>query len=197
MIGARGHHHVVGLEPAVAARHHEPVPGSGEPVHCDVREHGQLESGRVSHQIVGHLILRREGRGRRGERHARQPIEAGRGEHAERVPAPPPGAADPLVRIKDQKGPTLPHQVVAHGQTGLAATDDDGLDSIGGFGHSPWASGVAIHRKVRAAETSPHRANYPKRRRIAEWVVSPSEVREAGARTRRRWPQRATTHLAW
>jgi hypothetical protein len=50
-------HHVVGLEPMVAGRHHETVTQLGEPVHPDAVSNGKVEPGRVGQQVFGHGSL--------------------------------------------------------------------------------------------------------------------------------------------
>src|SRR5688500_17009280 len=51
-------------------------------------------------------------------------------ERPQRVPALAPGITDALLRVQDDEGETPPHQVVACGQPGLAATNNDGLDTF-------------------------------------------------------------------
>jgi len=43
LVGARRHHHLLGLESAVAGRRDEPVPLLGEPVHSDTGSNRQIE----------------------------------------------------------------------------------------------------------------------------------------------------------
>jgi hypothetical protein len=45
-------------------------------------------------------------------------------EEAQRVPAFAPGVADALVLVEDDEGQAQPLEMIAHGQTRLAAADD-------------------------------------------------------------------------
>ena len=135
--GRHGDHHVVGRPAPVAGGDHEPAVVPPEPVHADAGPDRELEPGRVGLQVVGHLVLGGERVGRRGEREPGQRVVPGRGEQPQRVPAPAPGVADPLVGVQDQERPSPPGQVVADRQAGLAATDDHGLDVLWlTFGHA-------------------------------------------------------------
>jgi hypothetical protein len=71
LVGRHGHDHVVGLEPPVARRDHEPVPGFREPVDPDAIANRQLEAGRVGLEVVGHLVLGWKGVGHSWEGHPR------------------------------------------------------------------------------------------------------------------------------
>ena len=74
-----------------------------DPVHRDAGPDRQREPPGVGLEVVGHLVLGRERVARGRERHAVEPVEAGRREQAERVPALPPGVADPLVGLEDHE----------------------------------------------------------------------------------------------
>ena len=130
LVAGHRHHHVLGLEPPLAGRHHEPLPSLREAVHLDARTHRQLEARRVGLQVVGHLVLGGEGVRRGGEGHPRQAVEAGRGEQAQRVPALAPGVPDARVGVQDHEGEAPPRQVVPDREARLAAPDDDRLDPL-------------------------------------------------------------------
>jgi len=143
LMGGHGHHHVVGLEPPLAGRHHERflVRGAlGQPVHLDPGSHRQVEPRRVALEVVGHLVLGRERVGRAGEGHSVQTVVAGGGEQAKRVPTVPPGVADPLVGVQDHEGQPTPGQVIPDRESRLAAADDHRLETLG--------AAAVVHRFV-------------------------------------------------
>src|SRR5829696_9179843 len=53
-----------------------------------------------------------------------------RGEQPERVPAVPPGLANPASGVEDHEVAVLSCQVVTHCETGLAAADHDGVEML-------------------------------------------------------------------
>jgi hypothetical protein len=63
------------------------------------------------------------------KRHTGEPVEPRRSKEPERVPPHPPGVADPLVGVEDDKAETSPGEVVTDRQAGLSATDDNGVDA--------------------------------------------------------------------
>src|SRR5919107_352150 len=130
LIGARRDDHAFRFETAVAGCNYEPIPLPGESVHLDAGTNGELESGGVGLEIVGHLVLRGEREGGGGEAPALQSVIAGRGEQAERVPAIAPGVTDPLVGVEDHEGQAPLCQVVSSGETCLTTTDDHRIETL-------------------------------------------------------------------
>jgi hypothetical protein len=53
-----------------------------------------------------------------------------RGEQPERVPAVPPGVADPVAGVEDHEVAVMLCQEVAHGEAGLPAADHDGVEVV-------------------------------------------------------------------
>ena len=92
-----------------------------------------------------------------GKRHTVEPVEPRRRKEPERVPPHPPGVADPLVGVEDDKAETSPGEVVTNRQAGLAATDDNGFDPLSiGYGvhpsHLP-CSGLLCRQAMRGASS--------------------------------------------
>ena len=166
LVARHRHHHVLGPEPPVAGRNHEPVPVPRQPVDPDAGTNRQFEARGVGLEVVGHLVLGGERLGRGGEGHPRQPAEASGGEQAKRVPALAPGVADPLVRVEDHEADTTLRQVVPDREAGLAAADDNGLDTFRLTQVHPWhwppgyesPTGSERYERsvVRAIGSSPH-----------------------------------------
>ena len=59
-----------------------------------------------------------------------QVVEVRGREQLQRVPASPPGIPGPLIRVHNDERPASSSKLVAKGQAGLAAADDDGLDLL-------------------------------------------------------------------
>ena len=131
MVGARRDHDVIGLEPPVPGGDDVPLPKPGQAVDAHPRADGELESLRVCLEVVGHLVLRRERQGGRGEAQPLQAVVACGREQAKGVPARAPRVADPLVRVQDHERSVARRQVVSHGEAGLAAADDHRLEAFG------------------------------------------------------------------
>src|SRR5215208_7001036 len=130
LVGARRDDHVFRFELAVAGCNYEAIALPGESVHLDAGTNGQIESGGVGFEIVGHLVLRGERQSGGGEAPALQSVVAGRGEQAERVPALAPGVTDPLVGVQDHEGQVPLCQVVPCGETCLTTTDDHSIEML-------------------------------------------------------------------
>ena len=121
---------VVGLEPAIAGTDDVSVAVLLHGVDAGPGANGQLEALGVRLEVVGHLPRGRERLRRSGEPHAGKPVEACRGVQPERGPALPPRVSDSLTRIEDDEGPASLLQVVAGGQSRLAAADDHRLEAL-------------------------------------------------------------------
>ena len=130
LVGARRDDHVFRFETAVAGCNYEPIPLPEESVYLDTSSNGELESGGVGLEIIGHLVLGGERKGWRGESPALQSIVAGRGEQAQRIPALAPGVPDPFVGVEDHEGQVPLCQVVPGGETSLTTTDDDRIETL-------------------------------------------------------------------
>lgn len=100
---------------------------AGDP---DVVPDRQRESFRVAAQVTGKLLPGRVGP--RGSRVAAagKGVVPGRGEQPEGVPAAAPAVPGTGVLIQDDVGALEAGQVVAHGQTRLAAADDDRIEVL-------------------------------------------------------------------
>ncbi len=127
---ARRDDDVVRLVTPVARREDVPVVLTVERVHADTGRHGEREALGIRLEVLGHLEARRVGVSRRGEAHAREPVDERGRVQPQRRPALPPGVADPVVRVDDHERPVVPCEVVPHRQPGLAPTDDDRLDAF-------------------------------------------------------------------
>jgi hypothetical protein len=92
---------------------------------------GKMEALRVSLEIVRQLVLGREGVAGSGETKARKLYVARGREQAQRILAVAPGIADAMSGVENQEANAAASQVVADGEAGLAAADDDGVDSFG------------------------------------------------------------------
>jgi hypothetical protein len=85
------------------------------------------------------------------ETHPGESAVAPRSEQAEGVPSVPPGAADPVVRVEDHEREPSFLQVVPDREAGLAAADDDGLESLE---HGFLVEGMSRNRDARGAQSS-------------------------------------------
>ena len=117
------HHHLLGLDGSGAGVTTKRAPFLKRRSNGHARADRQREARGVGLKIVGHLVLGGEAVRRRGERHADQAVEAGRGEQAQRIPALPPGVSDPRVGVQDHEAQPVPGQVVAHREAGLTGAD--------------------------------------------------------------------------
>ena len=133
--GAGGDHDVVaGVGPPGRIRRGDGEAAVGSRrrgLDADAEPHRQAVVGGVLLEVVGDLVLAREGPAGRGERQARQAVVLGGGVEPEGVPLPAPLVADARAAVEDDERAAAPLQVVAGGQAGLAGADDDGLD-VGG-----------------------------------------------------------------
>lgn len=132
----RRDHHLVGFDdaaPRPARAHHEPRPvvRAGDRLDARVVLDGEREVRGVAREVVGHLLPGRQVHGRRGERQPREPAVGGRGEEPERVPAPPPRLAGPRLGVEDYEVLAAGGELLADGESGLPAADDDGADAQG------------------------------------------------------------------
>ena len=130
LVGARCHHHVVGLEPPVTRGDDVPPVLSGDAVHVHAGPYREIEARRVGFEVVGHLVPGWERPGGRGERPARQAVVPGGSEQAQRVPALAPGVPSALARLQDHELLTPPAQVIAHREARLPAADDHCLETL-------------------------------------------------------------------
>ena len=71
-----------------------------------------------------------EGEGGGGKGEAVEAVVAGGGEEAEGIPAVAPRVADALIGVQDEEGEAATGEVVADGEAGLAAADDDGVETF-------------------------------------------------------------------
>jgi hypothetical protein len=74
------------------------------------------------------------------KREARKAGIAGGSEKAERIPAVPPGIANPQIGIENQKAASEFRKMVSHGETGLSSADHDGLNSFNAVQFVHWFS---------------------------------------------------------
>ena len=72
--------------------------------------------------------------GFRGERHAVEPVVAGRREQTQGIPAVAPGIANLSISIQDREGDIETGKMITDGKAGLAAANDDDLDPLRGVG---------------------------------------------------------------
>jgi hypothetical protein len=100
--------------------------------------------GEVADNLVARRVVVRVAR----ERPARQAVVARRGEQPQRVPALAPGGGRPVRGLEDREVATLLGQVVAGGEAGLSAADDDDLAVGCAHGIGTSVTAVAV---VRAA----------------------------------------------
>ena len=134
VVGAGRDDDLIGLEPAIPDADDiaaSAVVGARKFVDAMSGPDRDLEGGRVCLEVVGDGVLRRERVPRRRKRQTRQSVEVGRREDPQRVPAVPPRVADPVTGVEDHEAKAAPRQVVAGGQAGLAATDDDDVEPLG------------------------------------------------------------------
>src|SRR5690242_12714766 len=113
--------------------------------------HRQLETPCVGLQVISHFILGRE---RIATRRKPEPRKAGvtsRSKKPERVPALAPGIARALMSVQDQEREAALGEIVADGESGLAAPDDQRLN----------ANRILCHRpQNRAPSSVSHRMKY-------------------------------------
>ena len=95
---------------------------------ADAEPHRQAVVGGVLLEVVGDVVLAREGPAGRGERQARQAVVLGGGVEPEGVVLAAPLVADARAAVEDDERAAASLQVVAGGQAGLAGADDDGLE---------------------------------------------------------------------
>src|SRR5262245_28332547 len=92
--------------------------------------HRKLKAPRVRLQVVRHLIPGREIVARGGKRHPIETVELRRREASQRVPALAPRVADAGVLIEDDEAHPYVGEVIADGETRLAAADDDDVELL-------------------------------------------------------------------
>src|SRR5262249_38086994 len=110
--------------------HHEAIVLSRESGDAHSRSHWQGETLCVTLEIVRHLVFRRKLAAAGGEPHPREPVVAGRGEEAQRIPSQAPRITDPLVGVENDEIEPSASQMIANGKSCLAAADDDGANSL-------------------------------------------------------------------
>ena len=147
--GAGGDDHVLGLEAPVVALDDVAAAVPRQSARPGYRRGRAARSARVLLEVVGHLVLGREGPAGRRERHPRQAVEARRAVQPQRVVVPAPVVADASLLVEDHERPAALREVVAGREPGLARADDDRLDALG-RGHDaapaylPMTTGIVL-----------------------------------------------------
>src|SRR5215471_3325227 len=111
----------------------------------------------VGFEVIGNLILRGECFSCARKSHSGKFDVPGRRKQAQRVPAIPPGISDSVVRIQNQEVDSSLGQVVPHGQSSLASSDDNCVNAL--------RTKLAFHSHLhwderRGFPDSAHRTNY-------------------------------------
>src|SRR5262245_7943436 len=88
---------------------------------------------RVALEIIGHLIFRRKRVASCGKWHPGKAVVSRRREESQRIPAAAPRVAHARMGVENEKRNAALRQVVAGAQSGLAASDHQGLDTLKGL----------------------------------------------------------------
>ena len=110
---------------------------------------GKWKCSRVRFQVVRHFILGGKVVARRGERHAVEAAELRRREEPQRVPALAPGIADARVGFQNEEARAGAREVIAGGQSRLAAADHDHVEC-----------GMQARRRVSCIDAVPSSMKY-------------------------------------
>ncbi len=113
LIARHGDHHLARLEDLASGGHAVAGAVAAEAVDPDTAPHRQVEVRSVGFEEIGHGVLGREVAGGARHAHSVETVEGARREQLQRVPAPAPLVADPLVRIEDHKRHVATLEVVA------------------------------------------------------------------------------------
>src|SRR5512133_3600286 len=138
-------HYILRLEMMITDTDHEVVVGLADRIDREATANRKIKFCGVRLKVVGHLVLGWATTPRPRKIQTRKGTEVGRGEELQRVPAFPPGIAGPLVGVQDQERLAEFGEVVAGGQAGLTAANNEGLNLLE---HEPKIKGslVARHR---------------------------------------------------
>ncbi len=107
----------------------------------------QLECPGIVFEVVRDLVLAREVLRAAGKRQAREGTVAGGREQLEGVPAPTPRIAGTRLGVEDHERDPRPGEVVAGGESCLAAADHDDLGALG-HGQAPPAAARRAGRRL-------------------------------------------------
>src|SRR5215204_6586156 len=101
-------------------------------MHVPAEAHGKGELACVQLQVVCRLVRGGQIAPWSRERHPRQAVMESRREQLERVPAVPPGLADPISGVEDHEVAVLSCQEAAHCETSLSSADNGGVEVVFG-----------------------------------------------------------------
>ncbi len=121
--------HVVGVEGLRARGDPESRTLTEQPVDLDAEPHRQLERRDVPLEVVEHLVLAGEAV-TPAQGQARQVAADRRGEQLQGVPAGQPRSADAVRGVHDDERLPPLGEVVAGRESGLAGSDDDGVELL-------------------------------------------------------------------
>src|SRR5262245_51919102 len=121
---------MVGFEAVWTGIDQIPVSNARQAFDSDAVPNRELKSACVRFEIIRHLVFGRKRERPARKLHAGEAIEGGRRKEAKRVPPLSPCVAHALIGVENDERPTPACQVVADGESRLAAADDNCLKGL-------------------------------------------------------------------